>query len=864
MSSLLVETKVRIPRLRHDLISRSNLIERLKAGLYYPLMLVSAPAGYGKTTLLTELAQDIPIAWFSLDNEDNEPARFWSHFLHALHIKYSNIGELGLRTLTLSELPLIRPLLVELINEITEKVPDEHPCILVLDDYHLIEEGDIHKDLTFFIEHMPVQFHLIISTRADPPIPLAKMRARDQLSEFRAYDLRFTGDEIDAFLSSTMGLHLSQEDIAAIETHTEGWIASLQLAAISMRQYGDVSNFITAFAGTHRYILDYLSEEVLKLQTSDTRSFLLKTSILNRLCGPLCDAITGQKDGQETLEKLESENVFLIPLDNERKWYRYHHLFSSLLYDHLRSSLSSNKEHLHSLNRKAAIWFRQNSFVEEAISHALLSEDYEMTAQLIESVAGESFMRMEFRALMTWLKKLPDEIFTLHPRLCAYYAHALSRVGEIDAAEVWLKKIEGILLPPIAETLSIVVSALTATAHRDDRQAMKLLSNLLENNKDYGNVNKESTAFRIFVRKLYAAYLLSQLQETQGCLGLAADTCQHALESASDILLEPPWSAIAGWLHLRLAKIMYEKDELEDALQHTMVGNDIGCQSGNKGLQAYGAVVLALVRQAKDGYRSGTSSGITADIVTEADRMVPEGYSPFTSVILPLQIRLWFAQGNFKVISKYVHTYRQTFDLNKQRAAVLIFPQETIDMSLAYADLSDGKPDEAEAILEKIQQRSEKAGRIENLIECYLLQALVLQMKGNVPVAISLINKAIVLARPESFIRLFIDLGSPMKTLLKEITSEGVTSEFISRLLIEFEKRPSVRVPVYQLLAESLTLRELDVLRLIANDLSNKEIAQKLVLTVGTVKTHAHNIYAKFGVRNRSQAVKKAIKLNLL
>jgi ATP/maltotriose-dependent transcriptional regulator MalT len=602
---------------------RTNLLKRIKAGLFCPLTLVSAPAGYGKTTLLTELAADIPIAWLSLNKGDNDPVRFWTYFAAALQTWLPHLDAIIMQLSVSPELLQIRSILTKLINEISDSKPSSQIYVLVLDDYHLIEEKIIHEDIAFFLEHLPQRFHLVISTRADPPLPLARMRAHRQLSEFRAQDLRFTMEETNTLLNKSMNLGLSQEDVAALEARTEGWIASLQLAAISMKKHKDIPAFIANFEGTHRYILDYLTEEVLRQQTNDTRTFLLETSILDRLNGSLCDFVTGREDGQEILEKLNDENIFLFPLDDERKWYRYHHLFSSLLVNYLQSSSDGLKEHIVELHKRAALWFNQNGFMEDAILYALPAGDYGLAAQMIETIAGESFMRMEFRTLMDWFEKLPEETFTLHPRLCAYYAHALSRVGKIDAAEEWLKRIEGIPLPPIVDTQATVVLALAATSHQDDRRVIELLDKLLENNECPDNISNDSMDLRIFIRKLYAAYLLSQVQETQGHLQLAADTCHRALDLVRDVALRPPWSAMIGWLHLRLAKVIYEQNELEGAMQHAMTGNDIAYQSGNKGLQAYGAIILALVRQAQGDNRLKTDSKITIDLISEADRMIP-------------------------------------------------------------------------------------------------------------------------------------------------------------------------------------------------------------------------------------------------
>ena len=344
----------------------------------------------------------------------------------------------------------MRPLLVEIINEMTGTKTPSQPLVIILDDYHLIENQNIHQDLEFLIDHLPQHLHLVISTRADPPLPLARLRARGQLSEFRARDLRFNLEEIDKVLNGVMGLRLSREDISAIEARTEGWIASLQMAAISMQRHDDIPAFIAAFTGTHRHILDYLTEEILSQQTEEIRSFLIKTSILRHLNGALCNAVTGHQDGTEMLARLDAANLFLVPLDDERKWYRYHHLFSSLLFSSLQQVYPGE---VSELRRKAADWFRKNGFVEEAISYALEAGDFDMAAQLLETISREFVMRSEYHTLLNWLAKLPEETYLKHPYLAATNAFLFSNMGQIEVAEAWLKRIEGIPLSPVTADL---------------------------------------------------------------------------------------------------------------------------------------------------------------------------------------------------------------------------------------------------------------------------------------------------------------------------------------------------------------------------------------------------------------------------
>jgi LuxR family maltose regulon positive regulatory protein len=853
MTSSLITTKICVPRLRSDLVSRPHLIERLKAGLQCPLTLISAPAGYGKTTLLAGLANnsDLLVTWLSLDEGDNDPVRFWTHFISALQAKQPHMGNTILQMLRSPEFLDIQSGLIELINEIASNEPSIQPYILVIDDYHLIEEQTIHKDLSFLIEHLPGQLRLVISTRADPPLPLARMRARRQLSEFRAQDLRFTVKETDTLLNSTMGLGLSDEEVAAVDARTEGWIASLQMAAISMQKREDIPAFITAFTGTHRHVLDYLTEEVLNRQTSDTRSFLLETSILDRMTGPLCDAVTGRQDGQKMIERLDNANLFLVSLDDERKWYRYHNLFSSMLSSRLQQL---NPKRVAELRTRAAIWFQQNGFMEDAISYALATKDFELSSRLIDAAAPASLVRGELGTLLNWLVKLPETTVRRHPSLCVFNAFALSRVGRMDAAEAWLRRAEDIALPGFLKTLATMTQAILATSHQDDKRTMELLYQVLESDSP-ADMGTSAEAIYSLIAKLAAAAFLSEAQVTHGQLRGAIDTCHRGLSLVQDKALGAPWSSMVGFLHVRLAWVLYERNELEGATQHAMAGSEIGRQSDNKQVQACSFVALGLIRRAEGDDKAAL------DLARKVDQIAPRGdLLPHSVSRLPWRLRLWFAQGDITAAAQHIRAYEPA--LSTGRGGPL---QETVGITLGHIKLSEGKLNEAEALLAKVQREAEESGRMGNVIETLLLRALAARALGNVDQAIDLLNTALKLAEPEGYIRIFVDLGMPMATLLKEAVSQGVVSNYVRELLAEFEKKKyHTKAPVYQPLVEPLTERELEVLRLLADGLSNEEISKKLVLKLGTIKTHTHNIYAKFGVRGRAQAIKRATVLNLL
>ena len=439
-------TKLYIPPPRPKVVLRPRLIERLNEGLSAgrKLTLISASAGFGKTTLVSEWVAGcdarpkVRVAWLSLDEGDNDPTRFLTYLVAALQTIAANIGEGVLGVLQSPQPPPTESILTALLNEITT-IPDHF--ILVLDDYHVIDSKPVDHALTFLLEHLPPQMHLVIATREDPHLPLARLRARGQLTELRAADLRFTPSEAAEFLNQVMGLNLSAEDIAALETRTEGWIAGLQLAALSMQGNKDVSGFIREFAGDHRYIVDYLVEEVLQSQPEPIRRFLLQTAILDRLNGSLCDAVTGKEEGNARLEALQRGNFFVIPLDDKRNWYRYHHLFADVLRMHL---MAEQPDQVSALHRRASEWYEHNGSTDDAIRHALAAEDFERAANLVE-LAVPAMRRSRQGATVTelgWLKALPDELVRFRPVLSVDYAFALFGGGELEAVEARLRDAE--------------------------------------------------------------------------------------------------------------------------------------------------------------------------------------------------------------------------------------------------------------------------------------------------------------------------------------------------------------------------------------------------------------------------------------
>jgi len=891
----LLSTKLYIARPRPDLLPRPRLTQRLNDGLHRKLTLISAPAGFGKTTLLSEwsLQSKRPVAWISLDEGDNDPARFWAYFIAALQTLQVNVGDAALAAFQSPQPPPMEVVLTALINEIAI-IPE--PFALVLDDYHVIETQPVHSALTFLLNHLPPQMHLIIATRADPPLPLARLRGRGQLTELREADLRFTTDEAAAFLNQAMGLNLSAEQVAALEERTEGWIAGLQLAALSMQGRSDIPGFIAAFAGSHRYILDYLAEEVLQRQPEGVQTFLLQTAILDRLSGPLCDTVTGQGDSQTMLERLERANLFLVPLDEERRWYRYHRLFAELLRAYLQREQPNRVPGLH---RRASEWYEQNGLLAEAVGHALAAKDFERAARLVEQAAPQMLMRGELVTLLGWLAALPDERIRAWPALCTYYAWVLTLTGQLDAVEPRLQDAEQGLQPdiPAAELQDLLgqiaaIRAYIAALHRDVPHAIELARQALE------HLPEENPAVRAFVAfTLGGACLLSDdvaeacqafaeasalgraagnvhvaipalcnlagLRALQGQLHQAAGLYQEALELATPSLAHQREGRggrtlpVAAMAYSGLGGLLYEWNDLEGAMRHLREGIEQSKQWGNVDALASSYARVARVLQAQ-----GDEAG-ALEALKEAGQLVRRhAVIPTTAArVAAYQASLWLAQGNLGAATRWVQERGLSVDDE------LGYLREPEHIALARVLIAQGKYDEALQFLARLRQAAETRGRMGSLIEILVLQALALQSQGNTTQAMPALERALSLAEPEGYVRLFVDEGAPMAKLLRQALSRGIAPNYVSRLLAAFgaeEQRGEEAEKRAPLLLEPLSERELEVLRLLAAGLSNREIAEKLIVAVGTVKAHIHNIYGKLGVQSRTQAVARARELGIL
>ncbi|MBN1218228.1 MAG: AAA family ATPase [Anaerolineae bacterium] len=912
----LLTTKLHIPQRRPNMVLRPRLTAQLRRGLARALTVISAPPGFGKTTLLSEWVAEVgkgenaaKIAWLSLDNDDNDSARFLSYLVACLQTVRPALGESiltrpGIQSRPLTHLPNqeefeCAELLVPLINEIAA-IPED--LVLVLDDYHVIHSRSIHQALTCLLDHLPPQLHLIIAGRTDPPLPLSRLRARGQLLELDTADLRFTAAETAAFLNQVMGLNLSAADVAILETRTEGWIAGLQMAALSMQNCQDIAGFMASFTGTHRYIFDYLAEEVLQRQPERIQSFLLRTSILNRLAAPLCDAIISEAPdrqgqtpllSQEILEYLEEANLFVIPLDERRGWYRYHHLFADFLRDYGVRQMGAQA--VAALHRRAAAWFEQNDLTAEAVGHALVAADVERAVRLVEQSGGAMLRQSELGTLLNWLEALPTEMVRSRPRLSLFHAWALVFTGQLKAAEEWLQDVGPELGRRGGEIVGelAAIRASVAFFQRDISSAIELFRRAFEQLPEenlflrgavamslatacnlQGDIAGASWAFaqagviheannNIYL-SLMATCNLAQLHVSQAQLHRAAELYRQALQLARQQIARGGLApANTGRAHVGLGEVLYQWNELDAATEHFQHGIQLGQQHNDSLAVMRGYIALARVKQAQ-GDREGAFA-----MIGKAEAFAQTNNLPSWSVrLVDWRVRFWLARNDLPAATRWLQTARPDPDIDNADDSAG-YPDELRQieqLTRCRCLIAQNKADEALTLLAPLRRIPEDKGRTACELEILLLQALAYQIQNQPAKSLVALEKALTLAEPEGYIRLFIDEGDVMAELLALAREKGgVLSDYAGRLLAVFsqESRHPSSFGLHPFI-EPLSDRELEVLGLIAAGLSNQHIAQELVLTIGTVKWHLSNIYSKLGVNSRTQAVARARELRLL
>ncbi|WP_155354692.1 LuxR C-terminal-related transcriptional regulator [Acrocarpospora macrocephala] len=897
MAGPLLETKLHIPRRRRGLVARPRLSERLNRGAESALTLVSAPAGFGKTTLLTEwLAADSAdgrsTAWLSLDQRDNDPALFWTYLVAALKTAAPGVGADALSLLESPQSP-IDAVLATLLNDLHAISGD---VVLVLDDYHVIDAPAVQDGMVFLLEHLPPQIHLVIAGRADPVLPLARLRGRGELVEIRAADLRFTPDEAGAYLNGVMGLVLTARDVAALEGRTEGWIAALQLAALSMQGRDDTAAFIDSFAGDDRYIVDYLAEEVLHRQPEHVRHFLLRTSILDRLSGPLCDAVTGQDGGKAKLAAFDRGNLFLVPLDDRRRWYRYHQLFADVLQAHL---LDEQPDEVPDLHRRASVWYEQNGEPSEAIRHALAAKDFGRAADLVELAIPAMRRNRQEAAAYSWLKMLPDELVRVRPVLSAAFAWALLSAGELEGVEGLLRDAERWLDPtPQAPAAKMVVvddeefrrlpgtielyRAAHALARGDRLATVRHARRALDLAPEEDNLWRAAAAGVLGLaswasgdlepaHRAYAecmaglrraghvsdtlgcAIALADIRLAQGRLGEAMRTYEHALQLAPD----QGGSVLRGTadMYVGMSEIHRERDDLHAATQHLLRSQELGERTGLPQNRYRWRVAMARIRQAEGDL------GGAFDLLNEAERRYMSDLFPNVRPISAMRARLYVAQGELGEALGWAR--EQGLSVEDDLSYLREFEHITLARVLLAQYTTERSIHEATQLLERLLQAAEEGERTGSVIEILVLQALAHQTRGGIPAALTSLRRALTLSEPEGYVRVFADEGPPMASLLKAVAKQGIAPNYVRRLLAATSKTDD-STPRNQGLIEPLSERELDVLRLLGTDLDGPDIARELIVSLNTMRTHTRNIYAKLGVNNRRAAVRRAEELDLL
>jgi LuxR family maltose regulon positive regulatory protein len=884
MSTPILATKLYVPPPRPELVLRPRLIERLDESLHRRLILVSAPAGFGKTTLLGEWITgcEKPAAWLSLDEGDNDPTRFLAYLITALRTVVADVGEGVLGMLQTPQPPSTEVILTALINEITN-VPDDF--VLVFDDYHVINAEPVDDALTFLIDHLPPRMHLVIATREDPQLPLPRLRARAQLTELRAADLRFTPDEADEFLGRVMGLNLSQEEISALEERTEGWIASLQMAALSMQGRADTGSFIESFTGSHHFVLDYLVEEVLGQQSESVQTFLLRTSILDRMCRPLCDAVVLEPSisGQETLEYLEHANLFIVPLDEERRWYRYHHLFAELLRQRLQGVTVSAEDEERSVGEyhvRASQWYEDNGLYVEAFRHAAAAGDVDRAARLIEGDGIPRHFRGAVITILDWLESLPKAVMDARPSLWWRHASLLLINGHTTGVEEKLRASEAALqsAEPDDKTRNLLGqiaaarATLAVTRYQVETmltQSRRALEHLHPDNlfvrgsanwtlglahQFKGDRAAAAEAFTegislgqasgdVFTTMLSTTGL-GNLQEADNRLYLAAETYRHALRLAGDQPLQIIYDA-----HLGLARVLYEWNDLATAEQHGQQSLDLARQFES----VIDRFIVCEVFLARLRLARGDVAGAAA-ILAQASRSAHERNFVYRiPEVAGAQVLTLLSQGDLTSATRLTEVHE-------------------IPMSQARVHLAQGDASAALATLEPLRRWAESKGWEDERLKIMVLQAVAHHEHGEKNEAVQLLGDALTLAEPGGFVRIFLDEGVPMARLLSEAAAQGIMPDYTGKLLAVFEAEEQKEqksgegshLPPAQSPVDQLSHRELEVLRLVAQGLSNREICERLFLALDTVKGHNRSIFGKLMVHSRTEAAARARESGLL
>ncbi len=917
----LLTTKIFVPRSSRHLIQRSRLTTLLMQGLQSKLTLISAPAGFGKTTLLSSWVQSLPcesfevpcVAWVSLDEDDNEPALFWSYVLKALDTLQPGLCTSLLAYLQTQQAPRapIRSVLQTLINTLVSR---NEQFLLIIDDYHVITQSEVHQSLIYFLKHLPPQIHIMIAARADPPLLLSLLRARREVLEIRTSQLRCTLEEGTAFLEEVMGIHLPTEISQEVNARTEGWLVGLQLLGLSLQGRTDPANLLDEVSGSQRYILDYLMEEILRRQPLPIQKFLLRTSILERLSAPLCDALLEQTDSQQILEYLERANVFVVPLDSQRRWYRYHTLFAEALRSQLEQAESETVSALH---LGASRWYAEQEYLTEAIRHAISARAWPQAADLIEQEHVSTWGSSEHAMVRRWIEKLPTEEVRSRPRLCLAYAKTLFMIAPYATMEGWLHDAESALqamvpvptdetavpgTPPLFERTAwdnllgeiIAYRAVITGYHRGEGPAalalcQEAMAHLSEQTIlvraeigyaqslayfSFGDVvasihcAREATALAQAVGNTSSTILYlgrtAYCLRVQGKLHEVVQVTEHVARLGKTPVGLP--HAMVCWAHIHRASVLRQWNRLDEALDLLLQAIRLSEQT---------ETIVSLYLGYTELMRVYLALG-EMDAARQAFQWAEEALSKIYSshrrdiYVIVNWVEFWLASGELERAICWEQ------ELTQQASPSSLLARERRDVARVRILLAQKQPGEALSLLEPLLVVAEKQERLGHVIEMKLLQALAYQMRQQMQEAIGALSQAVQLAEPEGYIRCFLDEGPLMATLLSRLRRQEHKhrpTPYLDEVLAAFHladtgaEQRSERTGqprMVQPLLDPLSERELEVLCLMIQGDSNQKIAETLVLSIDTVKRHVSNIFSKLGVHTRVQAVAQARSLGLL
>jgi len=921
VSTPILATKLFAPARRPQVVVRPRLTRQLDTTLDagHRLTLVSAPAGFGKTTALSDWLAHLDrhqsqtrVGWLSLDDGDNDLTRLLTHLVAALHGVGLDVDKTVIESLHTASTSTVA--LTALVNDVTRAgvhAPGEQ-WILVLDDYHSIGASDVHEAVAFLLDHLPDHLHLVMATRSDPPLPLARLRSRGQLTEVRAADLRFTPSEAREFLNRAMGLDLTAADVDALEERTEGWIAGLQLAALSLRgipERGDVAGFIEAFTGSNRFVIDYLADEVLNRQPEQVRDFLLRTAVLDRLTGPLCDAVTGRADGTRMLEDLERGNLFLVPLDAERSWYRYHHLFADVLHARLRAEAP---DQVSSLHQRASAWCAAQGLVADAVRHALAAEDFDRAAYLMEQALPELRRTRQDGLMLAWVRSLPEFVVRRSPVLSILSGWSRMMSGDLDAVEVRLDDAEAALaagphdqdlgaawadtddLRTAPATISVYRASL-AQARGDVpgtlRHARRALD--LAGPEDHfvhgagsgflglaawaaGNVEEALSTFSEAVRSLHAAgnlvdeldgaVVLADLWVASGRPSRARRLCEQALQTATEGGV--PYVRATADLHVALAELDRELDDLASAEAHLETARVLGERTSITENRHRWFVAMSQLRATSGDHDTATR------LLDQAESLYRRGFYPEVRPIAAMKARVQIAAGDLSSAAAWAHD--RAVSVGDDPNYLREYEHLTLARLLLAQHRAEQHSDQAGSaspiaavlgLLDRLHAAAADAGRDGSVLEIRVLQALAHHAHDAQPQALSALSRALSGApEPHSYVRLYLDEGAPMMAILRQHAA-GEHDEAMrgqARRLLERAKMPVEAAEPQQPLAEPLSQRELEVLRLLDTELTGPEIARELYVTLNTLRTHTKRIFTKLDAKTRAAAVRRARERGLL